>query len=107
SSQLRRSDIRRMSLLRSWEIYRVTRSINILRLRRSGIKEFAASIKQNHPTGHNQIRPAIVVAGKRGALIDLWSYACDSFPRRNQVRRREKIGISLAIFIVLRNWVID
>jgi hypothetical protein len=34
-----------MSLLRSWEIYRVTRSINIPRLRRSGIREFASSIR--------------------------------------------------------------
>ena len=96
-----------MSLLRNWEIYRVTHSINIPRLRRSGIREFASSIKQNHPTGHSQIRPAIVVAGKRVALIDLRSYACDSFPRHDQIRRREKIGISLAVFIALRNWVID
>ncbi|HKQ93629.1 MAG TPA: hypothetical protein VJZ77_23420, partial [Blastocatellia bacterium] len=64
-------------------------------------------LKQNHPTGHSQIRPAIVVAGKRGALIVLGLYACDSFPRHNQIRRREKIGISLAIFNALRNWVID
>jgi hypothetical protein len=34
----------RMSLLRSWEIYRVMRSINIPRLWRYGIREFASSI---------------------------------------------------------------
>jgi len=37
--------MRRVSRLRSWEIYRVMRSINIPRLRRYGIREFASSIR--------------------------------------------------------------
>jgi len=42
--QLRRSDIRHRSLLRSWDIYCVTRSINIPRLWRYRIREFASGI---------------------------------------------------------------
>ena len=46
--------MRRMSLLRRWEIYRVMRSINIPRLWRYGIREFAGSITPV-PTPHSPL----------------------------------------------------
>jgi hypothetical protein len=59
-------------------------------------------LKQGLPAGKSQLRPAIAVAGKRGVLLILLLYACDSFPRHNRVRR-QKIGISLAGFISRRS----
>jgi hypothetical protein len=44
ASELRMSDIRPMSLIRSSVRYRATHSINIPRLWRSGIRDFANSI---------------------------------------------------------------
>jgi hypothetical protein len=55
--QLRRSDMCWMSLLRSWKIYCVTRSINIPRLWRYRIREFASSI----PSARTPKAPPIYV----------------------------------------------
>jgi hypothetical protein len=52
-------------------------------------KQHWCPLKQDHPTGHSQLRPAIVVAGKRGVLIDLWLYDCYSVARHNRVRRQK------------------
>jgi len=57
-------------------------------------KQHWCPLKQDHPTGHSQLRPTIVVAGKRGVLLVLWLYACDSFARYNRVRRQKDWHIS-------------
>jgi hypothetical protein len=58
-------------------------------------KRHRCPLKQDHPTGHSQLRPAIVVAGKRGALLVLRLYACDSFARRDRVRWAKRLAYLL------------
>src|SRR5262245_34229337 len=47
------------------------------RLKDVKTKQHWRPLKQDHPTGHSQLRPAIVVAGKHGVLPVLWLFACD------------------------------
>jgi hypothetical protein len=58
------------------------------RLKDVKTKQHWRLLKQDYPTGHSQLRPAIVIAGTRRPSCSLVT-ACDSFPRYNRVRRQK------------------